>query len=66
MKRAAIMSLQLLSLSVKRKIHYPFKSIQLIERSNYLNMDSCHKLIERMRQICVNTPLKSLLHIVAG
>ena len=35
---------------VKRKIHYPFKWIQLIEWSNYLNMNSCLHLSNQLKE----------------
>ena len=45
-------------LRLKRKIHYPV--IQLFE---YEQLSILIKLIERIGQIFVNAPLKSLLHI---
>ena len=35
---------------VKRKIHNPFKWIQLIEWSNYLNMNSCLHLSNKLKE----------------
>ena len=36
--------------TVKRKIRYPFKWIQLIERFNYLNMNSCLHLSNELKE----------------
>ena len=35
---------------VKRKMHYPFKWVQLIEWSNYLNMNSCLHLSNKLKE----------------
>ena len=63
-------------------MHYPFKWIQLIEwiwtipipvqipnqfqLFEYEQLSALTKLIKKMRQIFVNAPLKSLLHIYYG
>ena len=62
---------------VKRKIHYPFKWIQLIERSNYLNMNSrlhlsnklkeCGKFLWiRLWNLCFISMKESIFSKVAG
>ena len=40
----------IISLLLKRKIHYPFKWIQLIEWSNYLNMNSRLHLSNKLKE----------------
>ena len=37
---------------LKGKINYPFKWIQLIEWSNYLNMTSCLHLLNKLKECC--------------
>ena len=36
-------------IAIKHKIHYPFKWIQLMEWSNYLNMNSCLHLSNKLK-----------------
>ena len=66
-----------LFIGVKRKIHYPFKWIQLIERSNYLNMNNrlhlsnklkeCSKFLWiRLWNLCFISMKESIFSKVAG
>ena len=36
----------------KHKIHYPFKWIQLVKQSNYLNINSCLHLSNKLKEFC--------------
>ena len=54
---------------LKRKIHYPIEWIQITEWLNYMNMNSCLHLSNKLKEcgkFFVNTAVKSLLCIYEG